>query len=140
MFTDTMKSKSGIATSQQNTIANGTIFTGDLESSGDFRIEGTIIGNLRTSAKVVIGKTGSIQGSLICQNADVEGKFSGNLEVQETLTLRSTSNLEGEVEIGKLAVEPGASFNASCSMKGSVKELNNNSQKTSTIAKKEQSA
>jgi cytoskeletal protein CcmA (bactofilin family) len=140
MFTDTMKSKSGIATSQQNTIANGTIFTGDLESSGDFRIEGTVIGNLRTSAKVVIGKTGSIQGSLICQNADVEGKFSGNLEVQETLTLRSTSNLEGEVEIGKLAVEPGASFNASCGMKGSVKELNNNSQKTSTIAEKEQSA
>ena len=32
--------------------------------------------------------------------------------------------ISGDVVVGKLSVEPGASFNATCAMKGSVKELN----------------
>ena len=56
------------------------------------------------------------------------GKFSGDLFVQETLTVKATANISGDVIIGKLSVEPGATFNASCSMKGAIKELNQNEQ------------
>ena len=124
MFTDTKKTRpqQGLL-SQQNTIAQGTIFEGDLKSEGDFRIEGVIQGTLITKGKVVIGNTGKIDGSLSCKNADIEGGFKGKLTVQETLSLRATARVEGEVETGKLAVEPGASFNAHCQMKDSVKEL-----------------
>ena len=124
MFTDAKKSRpqQGLL-SQQNTIAQGTIFEGDLKSEGDFRIEGVIQGTLITKGKVVIGNTGKIDGSLSCKNADIEGSFKGKLTVQETLSLRATARVEGEVETGKLAVEPGASFNAHCQMKDSVKEL-----------------
>ena len=124
MFTDAKKTRpqQGLF-SQQNTIAQGTIFEGDLKSEGDFRIEGVIQGTLITKGKVVIGNTGKIDGSLSCKNADIEGGFKGKLTVQETLSLRATARVEGEVETGKLAVEPGASFNAHCQMKDSVKEL-----------------
>ena len=137
MFTDNKNSKSNLNSfSQQNTIALGTTFNGDLTSEGDFRIEGAVGGSLTTSGKVVIGKTGVIDGVLICKNADVEGKFTGTLTVSDTLSLRASAHVEGEVQIGKLAVEPGATFNANCLMKGSVKELknetpNNTSQNTS---------
>jgi cytoskeletal protein CcmA (bactofilin family) len=94
-----------------------------LKSEGDFRIEGKIHGTLITKGKVVIGNTGKIEGSLSCKNADVEGSFKGKLTVFETLSLRATARVEGEVQTGKLAVEPGASFNAHCQMKDSVKEL-----------------
>tara|TARA_Y100000385_G_C13032870_1_gene611589 strand:+ start:991 stop:1416 length:426 start_codon:yes stop_codon:yes gene_type:complete len=124
MFTENKKSNSN-SFSQQNTIAQGTIFTGDLTSEGDFRIEGIINGSLTTSGKVVVGKTGSLEGVLTCENADMEGKFKGTLHVSNTLNLRSTAHIEGEVQIGKLSVEPGATFNANCLMKGSVKELKN---------------
>jgi len=78
MFTDNKNSKSNLNSfSQQNTIALGTTFNGDLTSEGDFRIEGAVGGSLTTSGKVVIGKTGVIDGVLICKNADVEGKFKG---------------------------------------------------------------
>ena len=50
-----------------------------------------------------------------------------------------TDNIEGEVEIAKLSVEPGATFNATCLMKGGVKELNNIEEKNSS-EKKEKSA
>ena len=114
-------------TTQQNTLAKGTTITGDIISDGDFRIEGTVQGNVKTSGKVVIGRTGIINGTLKSTNADIEGKFSGKLFLSDTLSLKSSAHVEGEVIVGKLAVEPGATFNATCSMKGALKELNNGS-------------
>ena len=131
MFTDAKKPRpqQGLL-SQQNTVAQGTTFEGDLKSDGDFRIEGIILGTLTTKGKVVIGNTGKIDGSLSCKNADIEGGFKGKLTVQETLSLRANARVEGEVITGKLAVEPGASFNAHCQMKDSVKELKAESKPT----------
>ncbi|UAB81899.1 polymer-forming cytoskeletal protein [Marixanthomonas sp. SCSIO 43207] len=106
----------------QNRINEGTTLQGDIVSKGFFRIDGTINGNVNTPSKVVVGKTGLINGTLTCENADIEGKFEGSLDVTGTLSLKSTAVIEGEVVVGKLAVEPGATFNASCVMKGSQKE------------------
>lgn len=97
------------------------MINGDINSNGFFRIDGTIEGNVTTPSKVVLGKSGNINGTLTCENADIEGSFEGKLNVSDTLTLRTTANIEGEVITGKLAVEPGATFNATCTMKGSEK-------------------
>ena len=110
--------------SQQNVIAQGTKIVGDIESKGPFRIDGTIQGNIKTDGKVVVGKSGNIKGTLQAINVDLEGQFSGKLILKGTLSLKSSARIEGEVQVNKLAVEPGASFNATCSM-GAVKALNN---------------
>lgn len=107
---------------QQNTIAKGTTITGDIISDGDFRIEGSVQGTIKTPGKVVLGKTGVINGTLHGANADIEGKFSGKLILTDTLSLKASAFVEGEVEVGKFAVEPGATFNATCVMTGSHKE------------------
>ena len=126
-------------TNQQNMISQGTKIVGNISSDSDFRVEGNIEGELKTSGKVVVGKSGVINGSLIGENADFEGSFSGKLKLGGMLTLRSSAYIEGEVEISKLSVEPGATFNATCSMKGGVKELKNSEEKD-TSEKKEKSA
>ena len=124
MFSDTKKGKiTTDNTSQQNIIAQGTTIVGDITSKGAFRIDGTLQGTLKTTGKVVVGKAGTIKGTLKGVNADFEGKLSGKLKLSGTLSLKSSAHIEGEVEVGKLAVEPGATFNAVCSMKGAVKEL-----------------
>jgi len=124
--------------SQQNTIGKGTTITGDIVSDGDFRIEGKIEGNVKTPGKVVIGKTGMINGTLKSSNADIEGKFSGKIILTDTLSLRATAHVEGETEVGKLAVEPGATFNATCSMGGGSKSLSSSNQKTEQSSLKPQ--
>ena len=68
-------------TNQQNMITQGTTLVGDIFSEGDFRIEGNIKGNIKTSGKIVVGKTGVINGSLEGENADFEGGFSGKLKL-----------------------------------------------------------
>ena len=74
------------------------------------------MGSIKTNGKIVVGKEGVIEGEVSCSNADVEGTIKGNFFVSETLNLRSTSKIEGDVVIGKLVVESGAAFNANCSM------------------------
>lgn len=103
---------------QPNRIEKHTKIKGDIVSEADFRIDGKLNGNLKTSGKVVIGKDGYIHGKVECLNADIEGNFNGELLVSELLTLKSSALIEGTVAVAKLAVEPGATFNASCSMKG----------------------
>ena len=130
MFSKRNKSKfTSEVSKEQNRISAGTIITGDIIAKGGFRIEGTLKGSLKTTGKVVISKGGFVNGILNCQNADLEGKFTGKLTVSETLTLRATAVIEGEVIGGKLAIEPGATFNASCEMKGAVKSLKKDEQK-----------
>ncbi|MDP5158461.1 MAG: polymer-forming cytoskeletal protein [Flaviramulus sp.] len=126
MFSDNKKGKQMTeGTSSQNIIAQGTKMVGDFNSDGDFRIDGTIEGNIKTSGKVVVGKAGLIKGTLQGTDAYFEGKFSGKLALSGTLTLKSSAHIEGEVVVGKLSVEPGATFNVTCVMKGAVKEINN---------------
>ncbi len=107
-----------------NVVAKNTTIIGDIISEGDFRIDGTLEGNIKTKGRVIIGISGSVKGKIDAVNSDIEGKFSGDLLVQETLTIKATAIISGDVVIGKLSVEPGATFNASCSMRGAIKELN----------------
>jgi len=125
MFADSKKPKETVDYSKnQNKISEGTKIVGDIVSKGGFRIEGIVEGTVKTDGRVVVGQSGKINGTLVCDNADFEGEFSGKLDVTGTLSLKSTAVIEGDVVIGKLAVEPGASFNATCSMKGGVKSIN----------------
>lgn len=109
----------------RNVIGVGTKIVGDLMSEGDFRIDGTIEGTLKTKGRVIIGQQGFIKGTIECTNADVEGRFSGDFIVSDTLTLKTTANVIGKVNVGKIVTESGATFSATCSMRGAVKELNN---------------
>tara|TARA_B100000900_G_C20566682_1_gene711438 strand:- start:928 stop:1308 length:381 start_codon:yes stop_codon:yes gene_type:complete len=124
--------KTNEANGQPNKIEASTKITGEITSNADFRIDGHLNGSITTSGKVVIGKEGTIEGSIKCLNADIEGKFSGKIEASEILNLKSTAMIEGEVKISKLIVEAGANFNAKCSMKNAseVKSILENREKT----------
>lgn len=129
MFSDKKTNKQVFdSNSSQNIISQDTKIIGDLTSSGDFRIDGIIEGNIKSTGKIVVGSTGFIKGTLQGTDAYFEGKFSGKLTLSGTLTLKPTAHIEGEVIVGKLSVDPDATFNVKCSMKGSVKEMNKGGQ------------
>ena len=103
---------------QPNRIEKNTVIKGDITSEADFRIDGKLEGDVKTSGKIVIGKDGVIKGKVECVNADIEGHFNGELFVTELLTLKASAVIKGAVNISKLSVEPGANFNATCNMMG----------------------
>lgn len=133
MFSDNKKNKHMTeGASSQNIISQGTKILGDLNSEGDFRIDGIIEGNVITTGKVVVGKSGFIKGTFEGTDAYFEGKFSGKLALSGTLTLKASAHIEGEVVAGKLAVEPGATFNVTCNMKGAEKSIQGDSKTKKT--------
>ena len=108
---------------ERNVIGKNTTIIGEIISEGDFRVDGFLDGRLQTKGKVIIGADGKVKGSIETQNADIEGKFNGHLRVFKTLSLKAVANISGEVVVGKLSVEPGAIFNATCEMKAEKKEV-----------------
>ena len=100
-----------------NRIVEGTLITGDIVSQADFRLDGELKGNFSSKGKIVIGPAGIVTGDIICKNADIEGVFDGKIQVFEILNVKSKASIHGEVICGKLSVEPGADFSASCIMK-----------------------
>ncbi|MDG2433096.1 polymer-forming cytoskeletal protein [Flavobacterium sp.] len=122
MFNKKEKSNSEIV-GKTNRIVEGTIIKGNIICSTDFRLDGELIGDFESTGKLVVGSTGNIVGDIVCKNADIEGKFNGSIQVTELLSIKAKASIYGQVNVGKLSVEPGADFTASCSMKANIKNI-----------------
>ncbi|HYG52714.1 MAG TPA: polymer-forming cytoskeletal protein [Flavobacteriales bacterium] len=107
-----------------NRIVDGTSIEGHIKSDSNIRIDGRLKGTIQTKGKLVIGPTGSIEGEIVCESADIEGVFVGKIHVNGLLTLKATSKLTGDIITGKLAIEPGAVFSGSCGMGGGLTREN----------------
>lgn len=99
-----------------NLIGVGTEITGDVNSNGDIRIDGTLTGNLVTKGKVVIGETGKVKGEVTCKNSDVSGVIDGKIVVSQLLSLKVSARVNGDIQTSKLAIEPGSKFTGNCNM------------------------
>jgi cytoskeletal protein CcmA (bactofilin family) len=97
-------------------IGAGTNMKGDITSNGDLRIDGTLIGNIHCTAKVVIGANGVVLGDINGQMADIMGKVTGTIKVKDLLQLKGGSVLNGSIQAAKLQIEPAANFNGQCHM------------------------
>ena len=97
-------------------IGAGTTLKGDISSNSDLRIDGTVIGNIQSTAKVVIGANGVVEGDITGNQADIIGKVTGNIKAKDLLQLRGDSIVTGNLYAEKLQVEPSAKFNAQCHM------------------------
>ena len=109
-------------------ISAGTTLKGDISSSSDLRIDGTVIGNINSSAKIIIGSNGVVEGDIIGAQADIVGKVSGNIRAKDLLQLKGESVVTGNLYAGKLQIEPSATFNGQCHMGANIVEMNNNEQ------------
>lgn len=97
-----------------NIIGFGTEINGDLSTKGDIRIDGKIIGNVKSKAKVVISISGEVLGDIFSESAELSGKISGDVTTTEILFLKATASLTGDVYSNKLVVESGANLIGKC--------------------------
>ena len=97
-------------------ISAGTTVKGDISSNSDLRIDGTIIGNVNSASKIIIGDSGKVEGDISSNQADIVGKVSGNIKTKDLVQLRGECVINGNVYAGKLQVEPTATFNGQCHM------------------------
>lgn len=124
MFTSKSRSMAEETAAAANSIVGaGTTITGNIETNGDLRIDGTLKGDIISNAKLLIGPNGVVEGNISCRLADVMGQVIGNVHVKDLLQLKGKALVTGDIHTTKLFVEETASFNGQCKMGASVVEL-----------------
>jgi len=123
MFNKTEKKVASEEVSNSNIIGKGTILTGDLETFGNLRVEGKLNGNIKSKSKIAFGQSSEVDGSVLAQNAEIAGHVTGMVEIAETLVLKASAVIDGDIITNKLLVESGAVFNGSCKMGVKSKEI-----------------
>lgn len=103
-----------------NVIGADTVVEGNIISKGDIRIDGQLIGSIKSVAKLVLGASGKIDGDIDVRSADISGEVKGNVSVSEILYLKASSKVFGDIKTGKLVVESGGEFNGKCMMGGNA--------------------
>ncbi len=119
MFNNKTKSETAetaVPSGSASLIGSGTTLKGDITSNGDLRIDGTLIGNITSSSKIIIGANGVVEGDINGQQADIMGKVTGTIKVKELLQLKSNCQVNGNLHSAKLQIEPAANFNGQCHM------------------------
>ena len=106
-----------------NIIGKGTIVNGSIETFGNIRVEGKVVGDIKTKSKAAFGHSSQVDGSVLAQNAEVAGHITGTIEVTEQLVLKTTATIDGDIITNKLLVESGAVFNGKCKMGVKSKEI-----------------
>jgi cytoskeletal protein CcmA (bactofilin family) len=105
-------------------IGPGTTINGDIICNGDIRIDGILKGNIRGTAKILIGQDGLVEGDIEGHQADIMGKVHGKIHIKELLNLRGSAQIKGDIRAGKLQIEPTVVFNGQCQMgEASVVEM-----------------
>ncbi len=99
-----------------NSLVVGTTVEGTITAESDIRIDGFLKGILVCKGKVIIGPKGSIEGEIKAQNATIEGRFKGIVQIEDLLQVKETAIVDGEINTDKLAVSPGAKFNVTSKM------------------------
>ena len=99
-----------------NAITAESKIIGTIVANNDIRIDGTVEGDIQCRGKVVIGEKGFVHGNIQCTNAEVQGRIEGKVEALQTLALRASANIQGDVVTQSLIVEPNAIFCGTCQM------------------------
>jgi cytoskeletal protein CcmA (bactofilin family) len=82
--------------------------TGNLETTGEVRIEGDVQGDIH-AGRIVVGAQGRVVGDLLADEIVIGGVVQGSIR-GNTLTFQGASHIEGDVYHRKLAIEQGAYF------------------------------
>jgi cytoskeletal protein CcmA (bactofilin family) len=92
-------------------IGAGMTVRGDLDANGVVKIEGTVDGNVRAAAQVLVAKGGSVQGDVDTTEAVVGGTVSGAIRARDRVEIQSGASVYGDITTRRIAVAEGGTLN-----------------------------
>lgn len=109
-------------------IGKGSVIEGNLTSEHSLRIDGKLIGNIKSTDSIIIGKDGHVQGEIDVKNVILGGSIKGKIVASGKITLESTAVFVGQLKAAKLVIAEGATFDGSSHMKGASEVISSRSE------------
>ncbi|HVC55198.1 MAG TPA: polymer-forming cytoskeletal protein [Stellaceae bacterium] len=90
--------------------------SGEITSCDKLIVEGSVEANLQNCQDVDIAESGLFKGSATIDDADVRGRFEGNLVVRKRLLIRASGRVSGTIRYGQLEIECGGQLSGDIQM------------------------
>lgn len=94
-------------------IAKGTKITADIDSEQDMHLSGEVKGDINCARKFVLTPTGTLNGTVKAEQADISGNVDGEIRVKGSLSIQAGAHVKGLILAKKLQVHSGAVIEAS---------------------------
>jgi len=94
-------------------IGPNTSLTGDIETGGFTRIDGSIRGDVRAKGRVVIGERARVKGNVTGTNITIGGVVCGNIVSDGPLVILSTAIVIGDIITRRIQADDGCFINGS---------------------------
>jgi cytoskeletal protein CcmA (bactofilin family) len=98
---------SGIVDSNSLVVGREIMLKGEITSCEQIIVEGQIEVALTDARRIQVGPTGVFRGKADIEEADISGRFEGELTVRERLTVRATGRVDGKIRYGCIIIEAG---------------------------------
>jgi cytoskeletal protein CcmA (bactofilin family) len=109
--------KGAIAPEPRGSILGATLrFKGELRADEDFVLQGRVEGSIHHSQNLTIGTDGSVKGDSRALTIVVEGTIEGDLYALESISLRPTAKVQGNLLAPRVSIADGACFNGKVDM------------------------
>lgn len=117
MFKSNPSQGSGSSGNLNGLLDAGSHMTGELSFEDSFHIHGKLTGSIVSGGELRIGERGVVDGDIKVRYILVSGTVHGSLTATEKIEITATGKVYADIHSPKLAVEEGAVFEGSCSMK-----------------------
>ena len=94
-------------------LSSDLVVNGNLESSGDVQIDGSIDGDVKSGSLTISG-TGVVRGTIEADEVTIAGTVTGQIRARHVVLLKGAKVIADLIQ-DKLSIEPGAFFEGSCS-------------------------
>ncbi|MBV9585925.1 MAG: polymer-forming cytoskeletal protein [Alphaproteobacteria bacterium] len=94
--------------------------SGEINSCNKLVVEGSVEANLQNCRDVDISESGLFKGSASIDEAEVRGRFEGNLTVRKRLLIRATGRVTGTIRYGQIEIECGGQISGDIQTDGDI--------------------
>lgn len=98
------------------TVGRDISLSGEIGSCDVLIVEGTVEAKLRDGRSIEVANGGLFKGSVEIDEADIGGRFEGDIAVRGRLTVRSTGRITGSIKYGEISVEAGGQLSGDIQM------------------------
>jgi cytoskeletal protein CcmA (bactofilin family) len=81
--------------------------SGEITSCDKLIVEGSVEANLTNCRDVDIAESGLFKGSASIEDAEIRGRFEGNLVVRKRLLIKASGRVSGTIRYGQIEIECG---------------------------------
>jgi cytoskeletal protein CcmA (bactofilin family) len=81
--------------------------SGEITSCDKLIVEGSVEANLNNCRDVDIAESGLFKGSASIEDAEIRGRFEGNLVVRKRLLIKASGKVSGTIRYGQIEIECG---------------------------------